>query len=50
MEINKNNIKFTTLDGSLDEQIKTSEAFIDLLTDEERERSMSSEFDYLDEN
>jgi hypothetical protein len=43
------NVKFTMLDGSPEEQKKSSEAFLSTLTKEEHERAMSSEFDYLDE-
>ena len=37
------------LDGSIEEQLQASEAFVNTLTDEEKARSMSDEFAYLDE-
>lgn len=40
---------FTILDGSIEEQIKSSEKFLSTLTDEEKEESMSDKFAYLDE-
>lgn len=43
------NVKFTILDGSSEEQKKSSEAFLNSLTKEEHERAMTSEFDYLEE-
>lgn len=41
---------FTMLDGSPEEQKKSTEKFLSMITEEEKERSMSSEFDYLDED
>ncbi len=41
--------KITFLDGSLQEQKKAVEEFLNSMTSEEHIRAMSSEFDYLDE-
>ncbi len=41
---------FNMLDGTLEEQSKATEAFLETLTEEQKKRSMSSEFDYLDED
>ena len=41
---------FTMLDGSPEEQRRSTEKFLSMLTEEEKERAMSSEFDYLDED
>ena len=41
---------FSTLDGSSEEQKKSTELFLAMLTEEEHERAMSSEFDYLEED
>ena len=41
--------KLTFLDGSPEEQKKSTELFLSMLTEEEQERSMSSEFDYLED-
>ena len=38
------------LDGSPEEQRRSTEKFLSMLTEEEKERAMSSEFDYLDED
>lgn len=45
-----NKIIFTMLDGSPEEQRRSTEKFLSMLTEEEKERAMSSEFDYLDED
>ena len=47
---NNNKLMFTILDGSPEEQKKSTELFLSMLTEEEQERSMSSEFDYLEED
>lgn len=50
-ELNTDNkIIFTMLDGSPEEQRRSTEKFLSMLTEEEKERAMSSEFDYLDED
>lgn len=40
--------EFTMLDGSAEEEAKSVERFFNTFTKEEIERSMSSEFDYVD--
>lgn len=40
----------TMLDASPEEQRRSTEKFLSMLTEEEKERAMSSEFDYLDED
>ncbi len=45
----ENNINITFLDGTSKEQDKVTSDFLDSVSEEEHERSMSSEFDYLDE-
>lgn len=49
-ELNTDKMIFTMLDGSPEEQRQSTEKFLSMLTEEEKERSMSSEFDYLDED
>lgn len=44
----KNNLNMI-IDGPSEIQRKCVEKFLSTLTDEEKERSMSSEFDYLEE-
>lgn len=41
---------FTMLDGNAEEQRKSSEKFLSLLTEEEQEMAMSNDFAYLDED
>lgn len=48
MKVSKN-VEFTTLDGNEEEQQKSTEKFLSMLTEDEIKESMSSEFDYLDE-
>lgn len=45
----KKNMMFTILDGTPEEQKKSTEIFLDTLTEEEKKQSMSDEFAYLDE-
>lgn len=47
---NDNKLLFATLDGSPEEQKKSTELFLSMLTEEEHKRAMSSEFDYLEED
>lgn len=47
MEID--DMSFTILDGSTEEQRKSSEKFLSMLTEEDKEESMSDKFAYLDE-
>lgn len=50
MEKNKtNDFSFNVLDGSLEFQFESMERFLADLTEEEKARSMSDEFAYLDE-
>lgn len=46
----KKDIMFTVLDGTPEEQKKSTEKFLSMLTEEEKEQSMSDEFSYLDED
>ncbi|MEE0059269.1 MAG: hypothetical protein UE295_00420 [Acutalibacteraceae bacterium] len=48
--MNTDKMIFTMLDGSPEEQRQSTEKFLSMLTEEEKERSMLSEFDYLDED
>ena len=48
MEENKS--RNAIIDGPIELQIKCMEEFLSTLTDEEKERSMSNEFDYLEED
>ena len=41
--------KFNFIDGSPEQQKQAVDAFLNSLTDEEHQRAMSNEFDYLDE-
>lgn len=45
----KKDMMFTILDGTPEEQKKSTEKFLDMLTEEEKKQSMSDEFAYLDE-
>lgn len=45
-----NRLHLTFLDGSPEAQRRSTEKFLSMLTEEEKERAMSSEFDYLDED
>ncbi|MEE0264482.1 MAG: hypothetical protein UD936_02550 [Acutalibacteraceae bacterium] len=45
-----NRLHLTFLDGSPEEEDRIVNEFLDSLTEEEKERAMSSEFDYLDED
>ena len=45
-----NRLNLTFLDGSPEEEDRIMKEFSSLLTEEEKERAMSSEFDYLDED
>lgn len=45
-----NDVKFDMLDGTVEEQNKATKAYLGTLTEEQKKRSMSSEFDYLDED
>lgn len=45
-----NRLNLTFLDGSPEEEDRIVNEFLDSLTEEEKERAMSSEFDYLDED
>lgn len=38
------------IDGPIELQMQCAEEFLSTLTEEEKERSMSSEFDYLEED
>lgn len=49
-ELNTDKMIFTMLDGSPEEQRQSAEKFLSMRTEEEKERSMLSEFDYLDED
>lgn len=46
----KENISFTVLDGTPEEQKKSMEMFLSTLTEEEKAESMSDKFAYLDED
>lgn len=46
----KKDMMFTVLDGTPEEQKKSTEKFLGMLTEEEKEQSMSDEFAYLDED
>lgn len=43
-------LKATLLDGSLEQQEKANEEFLNTLTEEQQNRAMSEEFKYLDED
>ena len=45
----KEKVTFTLLDGTQEEQRKSTEKFLSMMTEEEKEQSMSDEFAYLDE-
>lgn len=45
-----NRLHSTFLDGSPEKEAKLMEEFFNSFTEEEKERAMSSEFDYLDED
>ena len=45
----KEKATFTVLDGTQEEQRKSTEKFLCMMTEEEKEQSMSDTFDYLDE-
>lgn len=45
----KKDMMFTILDGTSEEQKKSTENFLGMLTEEKKEQSMSDEFAYLDE-
>lgn len=45
----KKDMMFTILDGTPEEQKKSTEKFLDMLTEEGKKQSMSDEFAYLDE-
>ena len=46
----ENRLNLTFLDGSREDEDRIMKEFSDSLTEEEEERAMSSEFDYLDED
>lgn len=45
----KGKVTFTVLDGTQEEQMESTEKFLGMMTEEQKEQSMSDKYAYLDD-